>query len=334
MFLNSLVRRLFGSTFSLINPLKFSFSFANFSEVQANAGSDKELNCNSSTVALSGSSLTSGVTVTWNALTGNIISGVNTFTPVVNQPGTYVMYVQSPLLSTCIATDTVVVGLNIAPPNVNAGTDAIVSCSSPTVELNGTSSTPSATFSWSAQPGGSILSGGNSPTPTVTAGCYVLTTTNPANGCINSDTVCVNSNTQAPVVVISATTNASCFASCNGAATASATGLNAPYTYTWSNGQTSQSISGLCAGTYSVTVTGSNGCSASESVTINQPSNALAVSVTNIQNANCNGSTDGSVVVVATGGTAPYNYIWNNGSTSSSSGPVAAGSYDVTVTDA
>ena len=174
------------------------FSFANFSEVQANAGPDKELNCTNPTISLSGSSITSGVAVTWNALSGNILSGVNTFSPVVNQPGTYVMYVQSPLLSTCIVTDTVVVSLNLTAPNVNAGTDASISCNSPSVTLNGASSTTGVTFSWSALSGGSIVSGGNSTNPIVVAGCYVLTTSNPINGCINTDTVCVNSNTQAP----------------------------------------------------------------------------------------------------------------------------------------
>ncbi|MGR6088235.1 MAG: T9SS type B sorting domain-containing protein [Arcticibacter sp.] len=310
------------------------YSFANFSEVQANAGSDKELNCNNATVALSGSSLTSGVTVSWSALSGNIVSGANSFTPIVNQPGTYVIYVQSPLFSTCVATDTVVVNSNFVAPNVNAGTDKSITCSSPTATLNGSSTTNGATFTWTALPGGSIISGVNSSNAVVGAGCYILTTSNPANGCINTDTVCVIANTQAPAVLISSSANASCFSICDGSATANATGLNAPYSYEWSNGQTSQSISGLCAGAYSVTVTGNNGCSSIASVSISQPSNPLALTVSSTQDANCYGSSDGSISVAATGGTAPYSYLWSNGSVSTSSGPVAAGNYSVTVTDA
>ncbi|MBK7879566.1 MAG: SprB repeat-containing protein [Saprospiraceae bacterium] len=55
----------------------------------------------------------------------------------------------------------------------------------------------------------------------------------------------------------------------NGSATANASGGTSPYTYNWSNGGTTQSISNLSAGNYSVTVTDSKGCTATASTTIN-----------------------------------------------------------------
>ena len=123
---------------------------------------------------------------------------------------------------------------------------------------------------------------------------------------------------------------------CNGLATGSidltVNGGTAGYTYLWSNGATSQDISSLPAGTYTVTVTDANGCIKSTSVTITQPT-LLSLSETHVD-VPCNGGNTGSINLTVTGGVSPYTYSWSNGNTSEDITALAAGSYTVTVTDA
>src|SRR5665811_1678254 len=83
------------------------------------------------------------------------------------------------------------------------------------------------------------------------------------------------------------------------------------YIYSWSNGQGADSLNGLVAGTYMVTVTDDNSCSITDSITLKQPAAGLALTLTQT-NVSCNGGTDGEMVVLPTGGTIPYTYLWSN----------------------
>jgi len=310
------------------------YTFANFSEIQANAGPDMTLNCSATQIALNGSSATPGAIINWTTPNGNIVSGASTAIPVVNQPGIYIMSAQNPGLSSCIAVDTVIVTRNNTVPNVNAGSDQILTCSQTSTVLNGSSTSPGALFSWNAINGGNIVSGAATATPLVNAaGCYVLTVTSNDNGCIASDTVCVTLNVAVPSVTGTVITNVSCFAACNGSVSFNVTGGQSPYTYNWSNGATSASLTGVCAGTYTVTITGANGCTTTETFNLNQPSATLASSATSTQSVSCTGGNNGSALASATGGTAPYSYLWNNGSVTASVSGLTAGTYTVTVTD-
>jgi len=158
---------------------------------------------------------------------------------------------------------------------------------------------------------------------------YTVTITD-ANGCstIGSTTV----NEPAVLTANIAGTNVSCFGGNNGAAALTVTGGNAPYTYLWSNFATTQNLTNLTAGTYTVIVTDSKGCQAITSVTITQPA-PLAVSGV-ITNVTCNGMLNGAVDVTVTGGTTAYNYLWSNGATTEDLTGVAAGTYTITVIDA
>lgn len=124
-----------------------------------------------------------------------------------------------------------------------------------------------------------------------------------------------------------------CFGQSTGTVSVVPSNSQSPYTYNWSNGATSAAQSSLAAGTYSVTVTSSNGCSASALATINQPSSAVSGTVTGTVNVSCFGLSNGSVSFSAGGGTTPYSYLWNTGATSASLVNVPAGTYTVTVTD-
>jgi predicted RNase H-like HicB family nuclease len=140
-------------------------------------------------------------------------------------------------------------------------------------------------------------------------------------------------NIAAPAVTGTTVTNVSCFAACNGAVSFTVTGGVSPLTYNWSNGATTSSISGVCVGTYTVTVTGANGCTTTETFNLTQPSATLASAAISTQSVSCTGGTNGAASASATGGTVPYSYLWNTGAATAGVTGLAAGTYTVTVTD-
>ncbi len=103
-------------------------------------------------------------------------------------------------------------------------------------------------------------------------------------------------------------------------------------TYLWSIGATSEDITGLAAGTYTVTATTNTGCTATLSATINAPS-ALSLSGT-VFNVSCFGGSNGSIDLTVSGGQAPYTFLWNDADINEDRSAIMAGTYMVTVTDA
>jgi hypothetical protein len=103
-----------------------------------------------------------------------------------------------------------------------------------------------------------------------------------------------------------------------------------PVDFQWSNGGTDPSVLGLSAGTYTVTITDDNGCTAIESYTLTEPSPVVLSTYTEDSSA---GNNDGKAGVSASGGTGGYTYQWSNGATTATLTGLAAGSYTVTVTD-
>ncbi len=162
-------------------------------------------------------------------------------------------------------------------------------------------------------------------------GTYTVTITD-GNGCTSSMNAMVNAN-PLPAATITSSNNVSCYGANNGSATVVASSGAAPYYYQWSpSGGTNASASQLTAGSYSVRVTDSNGCTVNSSVTISQPADlAITPSVTM---GTC-ASSNGSVSVAIAGGTSPYNYSWSNGvSGTNSIGGLSAGVYRVVINDA
>ena len=179
---------------------------------------------------------------------------------------------------------------------------------------------PPFSYRWSNGQVGQTVTG-------LSVGTYYVTATD-AKGCNKSAPVVIISNAGFTVAITQ--TNASCGGS-NGSATATATGGIAPLRYLWSTGATTQTINNLVAGNYTVTVTDNTGCSASATTTINAVG-SLTISMTST-NAAC-GITNGTVTATPTSGTAPFRYLWNTGATTQTIGTLAAGTYNVTVTDA
>jgi hypothetical protein len=147
------------------------------------------------------------------------------------------------------------------------------------------------------------------------------------NGCTSEATATI---AQPDVLVASVSSNnISCNGLTDGDATASAVGGNGGYDYTWSNSATTDMISGLAAGTFTVTVEDMLGCTASASGNVTEPT-VLSVNVTN--NGPVCALATTSITATPAGGTAGYTYNWNvAGATASITGGL--GTYNVTVTD-
>lgn len=128
----------------------------------------------------------------------------------------------------------------------------------------------------------------------------------------------------------------SCHAIPDGSAQVDVSNVSAPFTIKWSNGATTESITGLIAGTYSVTVTDANNCSFESSVIVINPE-PLALDVTEIINASSIDGADGAITIEITGGTPGYTFEWfkNNTLVSIEQNPsnLSPGSYRVNVRD-
>lgn len=118
-----------------------------------------------------------------------------------------------------------------------------------------------------------------------------------------------------------------------GSATVDVSGGHLPYAYHWSNGGNTQTISGLNAGTYHVTVTEGNGKISKVDFVIPGATTPVSISGASVEPALCNGSTNGSIYIDVQGGTPGYQYDWSNGASSQDLQNVAADTYTITITD-
>jgi gliding motility-associated-like protein len=177
-------------------------------------------------------------------------------------------------------------------------------------------------YSWSNMETTEDISG-------LAAGDYTVTITSGGLTEIQTYTV-----TEPPVLNISTTTTqATCNGDADGTAEVNPGGGVSPYTYLWDNaGETTQSISGLSAGTYSVTVTDANMCTITALAIVGQPSALVLNSSSTL--VSCNGGNDGTATVTPSGGSPGYSYNWAPlPDTTPTVTDLSAGSYAVTVTD-
>lgn len=158
---------------------------------------------------------------------------------------------------------------------------------------------------------------------------YVIVTD--ANGCVTFSEAIV-SEPAAALAINAASSDADCFGNLTGDISVSTEGGTTPYSWAWSNGASSESLTGIGAGTYTLTVTDNNLCTYSQTFTVAEPFDLI--SVANQTDVNCFGDTTGFAQVSVNGGTLPYTYDWSNGSTNTSISSLSAGSYTVTVEDA
>ncbi len=163
------------------------------------------------------------------------------------------------------------------------------------------------------------------------AGAYTLHILD-ANGCAKESIINLAQPTQLSLAATKS--NVSCNGGTNGSALVIASGATAPYSYVWTGTtQTSASVTGLAAGSYTVSVTDARGCNLSATLSISQPA-ALSAATSAVAPV-CNNTATGSAAVSVSGGIAPYSYNWNTApvKTTASVSGIGSGSYTVTITD-
>jgi hypothetical protein len=189
-------------------------------------------------------------------------------------------------------------------------------------------------WNWSRVSPSGTASGTALPITGLSAGTYNITVTDGA-ACTATLSVLVS---QPNVLTVAPTaTNYLCFGE-TGAVNVTVNGGNGGNTYSWTGPSSytasTQNISNLTSGTYNLTVTDSKGCTATTTSNVTGPLTALNVVLDNATNITCFGAANGTIDITASGGTSPYTYAWNGGSTASDRTSLTPGTYVVTVTDA
>jgi hypothetical protein len=123
-----------------------------------------------------------------------------------------------------------------------------------------------------------------------------------------------------------------CFGTSTGSINVTITGGTAAYTYAWSNGLTTEDITNVPFGTYTITVSDAQGCTANTTVIISQLFAPISLNQTHI-NVACLGGNTGSIDLTVIGGAPTYTYLWSTGAVTQDVGQLSAGSYQVLVTD-
>ncbi len=199
------------------------------------------------------------------------------------------------------------------------------------VTVNATGGTGPFTYTWNTTPATDGASLQN-----VEAGLYSVEVVD-ANGCAETLEIEIEEPEVALSLSVSSASDPSCDAFENGSIAVEAAGGTAPYTYTWNTTPpaTGSELNGLPEGSYTVTVTDANGCSFIETIELTAPE-PLVLEITTQQNILCSGAETGSIAVDVSGGTAPYEYLWDDAlaQDTPTAQDLGAGAYTLTVTDA
>ena len=289
----------------------------------ANANVTQNVSCNSGANGAISLSVTGGtLPYSYNWSNGTTNQNLNNLSA-----GTYTVTITD--ANGCSAIQTQTVSQPSGALSATSAASQNVSCfggSNGSITLTVTGGTIPYSYNWSNSSTTQNL--GN-----LSSGSYTVTITD-ANGCTASQTQSITQPSASLSATSSANQNVSCFGGTNGSVMLNVTGGTSPYTFNWSNGASTQNISNLASGTYTVTVTDANGCTANQSQSISQPSASLSASTAASQNVFCFGGVNGSVSLTVSGGTSPYSYNWSNGATTQNVSALTSGTYTVTVTDA
>jgi hypothetical protein len=295
--------------------------------------------CQNTCVGIGTSLITPGAQYFWSPTTGlNNPNISNPIACVTNSTVTYKLTVVG--ANGCTDTRSVVVGVNPSPsPTITI--PAVTACLGDAAPTINPVVTPSGTYNYQWLPDNGTLSNIYVSNPTVNltgigTKTYTLAVTNTTSGCANTATAVVNVNS-CPIstCTIGVTCNPTPQSNCspaNGSATTTLSGGQGTITYLWSSGETTSSIGGKAAGTYTVTVTDNiaAGCTATCQAVITSNLNLPDAVCSKADNTNCT-SPNGSASVT-TNASNP-SYLWSNNATTSTITGLSAGTYMVTVTD-
>ena len=283
----------------------------------------QQITCTTPQITLNASSsvIPAGSTITWTATGGgNIVSGANTLTPVVNAGGVYtltVTNVNQPGNLNCTYTANVTVTQNTTAPVTTLTSTALQICSGESVTLTASGG---ATYNWTG-----LTGNGNtqvvSPTSTTTYTVFAVG----ANGCVSATPATITIIVAPPVAVLTASQMKICAGE---SVTLTATG---GVTYEWiglpGNGST-QIVSPTSTTTYSVFALGGNGCKVTNptSITIQVvPAIVSALKDVNV----CAGDSG----ILDAGSGTNYTYVWNTGATTQTISVSTPGTYTVTISN-
>ena len=243
------------------------------------AGPTFELNCIQTTTVLQGTgAMGAGITYQWTTQDGTILSGANTLNPTVNEEGTYSLLVTN-TVNGCTATDLVLITVSADVPISTIAQPSLLTCTLTDFALNanGSSGSPTITYSWTASNGGNLTGGANTLTPTIDApGTYTLSITDSSNSCTSTETVTVLENVTNPVVDAGSPSTLTCTildAPLGGSITSSSS-TNLVYLWSTTNGTIISGGNTLTPtvgsiGTYTLLVTDNiNGCTGTDAVVI------------------------------------------------------------------
>lgn len=244
--------------------------------------------------------------------------------------GTYTMTLTDVKGCTSVQNYTVNEPAAVVSLSVVSTTD--VSCkygSDGAINLATAGGTPGYTYVWSNNVSG-VLPFTTEDITNIPAADYTITATD-SKGCQASLTQTID-EPSAPLSSTPTTVDILCFGDATGSIDPGIAGGTPGYTYSWSTGATTATLTNITAGTYTLDVLDSKGCTDTYTYTLNEPSAPLNVILTGTD-VLCFGESTGSVSSTVTGGTGGYSYLWNTGATTSSISNIAAGNYDVVVTD-
>ncbi|MBT3210272.1 MAG: T9SS type A sorting domain-containing protein, partial [Bacteroidetes bacterium] len=126
--------------------------------------------------------------------------------------------------------------------------------------------------------------------------------------------------------------NVLCAGDASGSVDISVSGGVQPYSYLWSNAETTEDISNLIFGSYSVSITDLNLCDVAYNFNINEPTSLMMISES-ITDVPCFGDNGGEISISISGGTSPYSFAWSDGTNMQNITSLFAGAYTLTVTD-
>lgn len=251
-----------------------------------------------------------------NGATGESISGL--------APGDYGVTVTD--AKGCNFSQTLQVGLEVDPVayTVQSSQPKCYDSSDGAIEITVSGGLAPYTYTWeNPDLQGNSVSG-------LPAGTYPLSVTD-ALGTVSMISVVLSA--PSPLIVILEPYDAN-GTNADGGIDISVSGGTSPYMYLWSTGASTAGIYDVVAGLYALTLTDANGCIQTEEATVEPYFEPLYATHTQVE-PSCAGKTDGSIIVDITGGLKPYDFAWNDPLLSGDSlSGLAAGAYDLTITDA